>query len=62
MPFPLAVVNLEHAEFLAARGRAADAQALFAEARTTFDRLAARPWLDRLDESASAQAVPSTSA
>ncbi|MFL5962920.1 MAG: ATP-binding protein [Gaiellaceae bacterium] len=49
MPFPLAVVQLEHAEWLSAMGRPADAEPLRAEARSTFERLGARPWLARAD-------------
>jgi class 3 adenylate cyclase/tetratricopeptide (TPR) repeat protein len=47
MPFHLAVVQLEHAEWLAARGRADEAEPLLAEARETFQRLEATPWLAR---------------
>jgi class 3 adenylate cyclase/tetratricopeptide (TPR) repeat protein len=49
LPFHLAVVQLEHGEWLIARGRPGDAQALLAEARDTFERLQAQPWLDRVD-------------
>jgi tetratricopeptide (TPR) repeat protein len=48
--FPLAVVLLEHGEWLHGQGRGADAEPLLAEARETFERLRARPWLERLDE------------
>lgn len=48
LPFWLAVVQLEHAEARMAHGAPADAHALLAEARPTFERLAARPWLERL--------------
>ena len=48
-PFFLAVTQLEHAEWLAARGDAADAAALQSAAREVFDRLRARPWLERAD-------------
>lgn len=47
VPFALAVVRLEHAEWLAANGRADEAETLLAEARRTFERLAAAPWLAR---------------
>jgi class 3 adenylate cyclase/tetratricopeptide (TPR) repeat protein len=63
MPFPLAVVELEHAEWLTERGRAGEAQALLVEARAAFARLGARPSLerlDRLDQAAAAEAVPSS--
>jgi tetratricopeptide (TPR) repeat protein len=49
LPFHLAVALLEHGEWLAARGRADDAEPLLAEARDTFERLGATPWLGRLD-------------
>jgi tetratricopeptide (TPR) repeat protein len=49
LPFHLAVVQLEHAEWLIARGRPDDAQPLLAEARDTFARLEAKPWLERVD-------------
>jgi tetratricopeptide (TPR) repeat protein len=45
--FHLAVTQLEHAEWLAGQGRAKDAQPLLVEARETFDRLQATPWLLR---------------
>ena len=44
-----AVAQLEHAERLAADGRPHEAEPLLAEARDTFERLEAKPWLDRLD-------------
>ncbi len=46
-PFWLAVVRCEFAEFLVARGRAADAQDPLARARSTFEQLGADPWLQR---------------
>src|SRR5262249_48005619 len=49
LPFHLAVVQLEHGESLTAQGRRDDAEPLLAEARETFERLQAPPWLDRLD-------------
>jgi class 3 adenylate cyclase/tetratricopeptide (TPR) repeat protein len=48
MPFAVAVAQLEHAEWLVARGRPADAVDLLTEARATFERLKAGPWLERL--------------
>jgi class 3 adenylate cyclase/tetratricopeptide (TPR) repeat protein len=44
--FYLAVVLLEHGEFLA-RVRPDEAEPLLDEARETFERLEARPWLER---------------
>lgn len=52
--FWLAVVLLEHGEWLAASERGDDAEPLLAEARAIFERLEAAPWLERLD----AVAVP----
>jgi hypothetical protein len=49
MPFYLAVTEVEHGEWLAGQGRAAAAEPLFAAARETFERLEAKPWLERLD-------------
>lgn len=49
MPFHLAVARLEHAEWLASRGRGEDALPLLVEARDTFEGLRAVPWLQRLD-------------
>jgi hypothetical protein len=47
LPFHLAVVLLEHGEWLAARGRPDDAAPLLAEARDSFYKLGAAPWLER---------------
>ena len=47
MPFLLAVTLLEQGEWLASDGRGAEAQPLLAEARETFQRLDATPWLER---------------
>jgi class 3 adenylate cyclase/tetratricopeptide (TPR) repeat protein len=60
LPFHLALVLLEHGEWLAARGRPEDAQALLAEARDTFERLQAQPWLERVDAAAPADAAEVT--
>jgi tetratricopeptide (TPR) repeat protein len=48
MPFWLAVTLLEHGECLVAQGRAREAEPLIAEARETFARLEAKPWLERV--------------
>ncbi len=48
MPFWLAVTLLEHAEWLIRQQRTDDAQPLFEEARAIFERLKAKPWLERL--------------
>jgi hypothetical protein len=49
LPFHLAVVQLEYAEWLLARGRPDDAARLLGEARETFEHLRAQPWLERTD-------------
>jgi tetratricopeptide (TPR) repeat protein len=48
MDFWVAVTLLEHGEWLAGRGGADEAVPLFEEAGTIFERLGARPWLERL--------------
>jgi class 3 adenylate cyclase/tetratricopeptide (TPR) repeat protein len=57
-PFPMAVVMLEHAEWLAEQGRSGDAGVLIAEACEVFERLGAAPWLER----AAALATPGQAA
>jgi class 3 adenylate cyclase/tetratricopeptide (TPR) repeat protein len=47
MSFWLAVTQLEHGEWLTHQGRSSEATALLAEARDTFERLEAQPWLER---------------
>ena len=56
-PFYLAVTLLEHGESLTANGRITDAAPLFAESREIFERLGARPWLERLSQSANLESV-----
>jgi class 3 adenylate cyclase/tetratricopeptide (TPR) repeat protein len=48
VPFWMAVTLLEYAEWLTGEGRADDATASLTEAREIFERLGARPWLERL--------------
>jgi class 3 adenylate cyclase/tetratricopeptide (TPR) repeat protein len=48
----LAVTLLEHGEWLVAHGKDEEAHPLVAEAREIFERLRARPWLDRLERGA----------
>ena len=48
MPFELAVVLLGHGEWLASADRPDDAIPILSEARETFERLGAAPYLDRL--------------
>jgi predicted ATPase/class 3 adenylate cyclase len=46
--FCLAVTLLEQSEWLAQHGRTEEAEPLLGEAREIFERLKARPWLERL--------------
>ena len=48
LPFWLAVTLLEHAEWLAAEGRAEEAESHLGEARDILERLEAAPWLERV--------------
>ncbi len=48
VPFWMAVTLLEYSEWLAGRKRNEEAVPLLAEAREIFERLEARPWLERL--------------
>ena len=50
VPFHLAATRLEHADWLAAQMRAEEAQPLLAEAREIFERLEAKPWLERVGQ------------
>ena len=50
-----AVTQLEHAEWLTGQGHNDDADALLAEARLTFERLEAAPWLERVAATAPAR-------
>ena len=47
--FYVAVTRLEHAESLTLHGRSDEAEALQAAARAVFERLGAKPWLERAD-------------
>jgi hypothetical protein len=49
MPFQLAVVLLEHSEWLHANGRADRGTPLVAEALAIFERLEAGPWIERAE-------------
>jgi hypothetical protein len=57
-PFDLAVALTEHAEWVTAQGRQDKAGPLRAEAREVFERLQARPWLQRLGPLAGEESVP----
>jgi class 3 adenylate cyclase/tetratricopeptide (TPR) repeat protein len=46
--YPLAATLAEHAEWLVEQGRAGEAEPLASEAREIFERLGAKPWLERL--------------
>jgi class 3 adenylate cyclase/tetratricopeptide (TPR) repeat protein len=48
LSFEVAAVQLEHAEWLVLQDRADEAGPLLAEAQETFERLEARPWLERV--------------
>jgi len=48
-PFWLGVALVERAEWFATEGRAPEAETLLAEAREIFEKLEARPWLERVD-------------
>jgi predicted ATPase/class 3 adenylate cyclase len=53
-PFECALAELEHGEWLVREGRADDAEPLLAEARYTFERLRARPFLERVERARAA--------
>jgi hypothetical protein len=57
MPFYVAVTQLALAEHLLANGGSEQAHALLARARETFERLGARPWLDRVEAAESSTGV-----
>jgi len=54
----LAATRLEHVEWLAAQGRTEEAGALLDEARETFARVGAAPWLERADRVLARTEVP----
>lgn len=58
MPFYLAASTLEYAEWLGRHGRSGDAAPLAAEAREVFERLGARPWLERAETASGAAKIP----
>jgi class 3 adenylate cyclase/tetratricopeptide (TPR) repeat protein len=59
-PFWLAVTLLEHGEWLESQGRSDEAVPLLSEARETFDRLRARPWVERADRAHGLEPVAAT--
>ncbi len=56
-PFWLAVTLLEQAELLVSLGRAAEAGPGLSEVRQIFERLEARPWLDRVSAIRTAETI-----
>jgi predicted ATPase len=56
--FHLAVTQLEHAEWLTTQKRSGEAQPLLSEAGQTFDRLQAKPWLERTAQVTPARREP----
>ena len=48
MPFYLAATLLEYGEWLVAQDRPSEAEPLVAEASDIFERLEAKPWLERI--------------
>ena len=59
-PFYVGVTLVEHAEWLLDQGRAAETESLLAEPRSIFERLKARPWLERVERAAAPQAEAAT--
>jgi hypothetical protein len=59
-PFDLAVALVEHAEWLTGQRREAEAEANIAEAREIFERLGAKPWLERVSSLVAAARVPAS--
>jgi class 3 adenylate cyclase/predicted ATPase len=60
VPFWLAVTLTEHGEWLTEQGRGDEALPILSEAREVFERLKARPWLDRVARATGARAVASS--
>jgi len=56
-PFHMAVAMLELSEWLEAQGRGVEASPMVEEAREIFERLDARPWLERLGAAASEPSI-----
>jgi predicted ATPase/class 3 adenylate cyclase len=57
VPFWMAVTMLEYGEWLVGRGKGEAAEPLLVEARSIFEGLKARPWLERLDQISGARPV-----
>jgi class 3 adenylate cyclase/tetratricopeptide (TPR) repeat protein len=60
LPFYLAVTLLEHGEWLLAQDRRQDSEPLLAEARAIFERVGAKPWLERTARTSAAELEPET--
>jgi hypothetical protein len=58
VPFWLGVTLLEHGEWLSTDGKASEARPMLEEARGIFERLHARPWLERLARTVGSQPEP----
>ena len=60
MTLVAAGIQVEHAEWLVREGRTDEAERLCAEARDVFERVGARPWVERIDATlpAAAAAAP----
>ena len=57
-PFWMGVALLEYGEWLDDRGRAPDAAPILLEARSIFDGLEARPWVERAARVSRTMSVP----
>jgi class 3 adenylate cyclase/tetratricopeptide (TPR) repeat protein len=57
-PFYLALTELEHGEWLVGAGRVDEAEPLLSEAREIFERLEAKPLLERVDAVGRREQVP----
>jgi tetratricopeptide (TPR) repeat protein len=57
-PFCLAVTLLEHGEWLAGQGRHETSELMLSEAGSIFQRLRARPWLERVARVSSVETTP----
>jgi class 3 adenylate cyclase/tetratricopeptide (TPR) repeat protein len=60
LPFYLAVTLLEHGEWLCAQDRRQDSAPLLLEARGIFERLGAKPWLQRTARTSVVELEPET--
>jgi hypothetical protein len=58
LPFYLAVTLLEHGEWHLAQDRRQDSEPLLVEAREVFERLDAKPWLERMGQIALVEPEP----